>query len=552
MMVTPSWILLLVSWICCVVFLFARGEDLCQAVGWRNFKCQEVDSLQDLVGLGAENWHRLSIRNERTELEVGSGDHADHLASLVELDLTEAAPMNLHSSGFSILPNLRYLNLSGCGLDHIQGKHFAVESALQRLDASYNQMVTLDRDFFVNLRKLIYANFTHNNLTHCDLPHMPLLNRLELGQNRLVSATFGVCPQLQNLVINDNQLVQLDINAFRGLNGLIDLQLSGNKLTSIGQETFQPLGQLRVLNLSRNALGALRPNVFGAAQNFVLHLQQLDVSSNRIRLLFDNQFRALARLQMLDISRNSIASLSGGHFVGLGALRKLYLQSNDILEIKPDTFAALVNLDTLDLSYNSLEYLEDQIFGANTMSRMRRLNLNGNHLKQLHPLAFSSLPFLEYLRLGHNELKSLDVRMFAPMRYLQKLHLGHNQLEEIPLDVLESLSNVMEILVDHNRLTFLSRVNVTFPNLKRVAIEGNPWQCPCFVKLQRWLAAREVVYLRDNTGYYKGERPLCIVTTVDYCIQNLQAVRRQNILGDFQGEQVQADAIDEDASAAQD
>lgn len=178
------------------------------------------------------------------------------------------------------------------------------------------------------------------------------------------------------------------MNAFRGLHGLLELQLSGNRLSSIGLETFQPLAQLRKLNLSQNALDALRPNVFGAVQNFVLHLQQLDLSGNRIRLLFDNQFRVLARLQMLDVSRNSIASLSPAHFVGLGSLRKLYLQYNAILEIKPATFAALQNLDTLDLSYNNLEFLEDQIFGGNTLPRMRRLNLNGNRMKHLHPLAF--------------------------------------------------------------------------------------------------------------------------------------------------------------------
>ncbi|XP_017088294.2 insulin-like growth factor-binding protein complex acid labile subunit [Drosophila bipectinata] len=554
MLLTVKWILFPgFLWLFSTgLFPWTRAQDLCQPRGWRNFECLEVASLEDLVDLGAENWHTLSIRNENTELEVGSGEFLDHLANLVELDLTKAAPFNLNGSGFSILPNLRYLNLSGCGLDNLQGNHFAAESALQRLDASHNQIVILDRDFFINLRKLIYANFSYNSLTDCDLPHMPLLNRLELGHNRLVGATFGVCPQLQQLILNDNQLAQLDVNAFRGLHGLLELQLSGNRLSSIGQETFQPLNQLRVLNLSRNALDALRPNVFGAAQNFMLHLQQLDLSGNRIRLLFDNQFRALARLQLLDVSRNSIASLSAGHFVGLGALRKLYLQSNDILEIKPDTFAALMNLDTLDLSYNSLEFLEEQIFGSNTLLRMRKLNLNGNHLKRLHPLALSSLPFLEYLSLGHNELKSLDVRMFAPMRRLQKLHLGHNQLEEITIDVLESLSSVSEVLVDNNRLTFLAKVNVSFPNLKRVAIEGNPWQCPCFVKLQHWLATREVVYLRDNTAYYKGERPLCIVTSVDHCIQNLQAVRKLNILGVYQGEQVEADAFEEDISAAED
>lgn len=127
----------------------------------------------------------------------------------MELDLTAAVPINIHSSGFSILPNLRYLNLSSCGLSNIQGNHFAAESALQRLDFSHNQMEILDRDFFANLRKLIYANFSNNALTQCDLPHMPLLNRLELGHNRLINATFGVCPQLQELILNDNQLEQV-------------------------------------------------------------------------------------------------------------------------------------------------------------------------------------------------------------------------------------------------------------------------------------------------------------------------------------------------------
>jgi len=131
------------------------------------------------------------------------------LANLLDLDLTGAAPINVHTNGFSILPNLRQLNLSGCGLVDIRGNHFAPESALQRIDFSHNQMELLDRDFFGNLRKLIYANFSHNALKQCDLPHMPLLNRLELGHNRLVNATFGVCPQLQELIFNDNQLTQV-------------------------------------------------------------------------------------------------------------------------------------------------------------------------------------------------------------------------------------------------------------------------------------------------------------------------------------------------------
>ncbi|XP_034137156.1 insulin-like growth factor-binding protein complex acid labile subunit [Drosophila guanche] len=550
MLVNANWVLT-VLWLCCRGFP-PVGAVPCQPLAWRSFECRELSSLQDLLGVGgADNWHSLAVHNERTELELDSDTTLQLLSNLSDLDLSAVQQLNLRTRGFSSLPNLRHLNISGCGLAELRGSHFAAESALQQLDASHNRLELLTKDVLRNLRKLIYANFSHNALTDCELPHLPLLNRLELGHNRLVNVSFGVCPQLQQLLLQGNRLAQLHVSAFRGLHGLLELQLSGNGLSLIAQETFLPLNQLRVLNLSHNALDALRPNVFGAAQNFVLNLQQLDLAANRIRLLFDNQFRVLPRLQLLDLSRNSIASLSGGHFVGLGSLRKLYLQSNDILEIKPDAFAALPNLDTLDLSHNSLEYFEEQAFGGNTMTRLRRLNLNANRLKRLHPLAFSSLPYLEYLRLGHNELASLDVRMFAPMRHLQKLHLGHNALEEITSDVMDCLSSVMELLIDHNRLTYLSAGNDTFPSLNRIAIEGNPWQCSCFVELQQWLTAKRVTYLRENTGYYKGERPLCVITAVDYCIRNLQAARRQNVHAEFD-EVEQADTDENDASVAAD
>lgn len=69
-----NWVLPLLLWLLCMGFPILHGADLCQPIGWRNFQCSEVASLQDLVDLGAENWHTLAIRNVQTELEVGSGE----------------------------------------------------------------------------------------------------------------------------------------------------------------------------------------------------------------------------------------------------------------------------------------------------------------------------------------------------------------------------------------------------------------------------------------------------------------------------------------------
>jgi len=73
MLPTANRVLPLFLGLFCGGFPFLNGADLCQPIGWRNFQCNEIASLQDLVDLGAENWHTLSIRNVQTELEVGSG-----------------------------------------------------------------------------------------------------------------------------------------------------------------------------------------------------------------------------------------------------------------------------------------------------------------------------------------------------------------------------------------------------------------------------------------------------------------------------------------------
>ncbi|XP_060658424.1 leucine-rich repeats and immunoglobulin-like domains protein 2 [Drosophila nasuta] len=326
----------------------------------------------------------------------------------------------------------------------------------------------------------------------------------------------------------------LDATSLRGFPELLELELSGNSITEIGKDTFQPLMDLRILNLSMNALSALRVQVFGSSAVQQFALQQLDLSQNNIRLLFDNQFRLLGGLQMLDLSGNSIVSLNSLHFAGLQSLRKLYLQSNDLIEIKENTFSALEDLDTLDLSHNSIEYLGEFVFGSKTLPRLRKLNLNANNLKHLHTMAFSSLPFLEYLSLGNNEVRHLDERIFAPLRQLQKLHLGHNQLTELSSDILESLNNITDLLIDNNQLTFLPELNGMLPHLQRVAIEGNPWQCACFAELEHWLHSRQVKYLRDNTGFYNGEKPLCVVSTVENCVRNVFDDRHQDAMDEFE------------------
>lgn len=219
-----------VLWLLCCGLSLGLSQ-LCETQGWRSFECRELSSLKDLKNVRdfpTDNLHRLSIRNERTELSMGMGKSGLRLqlqlqlsricfaaastlslSGLLDLDLSHVPQLQLERRGFSWLPQLEQLNISGCRLEQLLATHFAANSSLQLLDASHNELSALTKDLFDKLRKLIYANFSDNALQQLELPHMPLLQQLQLSHNQLTNISLGLCPQLQQLSLNDNQLSQV-------------------------------------------------------------------------------------------------------------------------------------------------------------------------------------------------------------------------------------------------------------------------------------------------------------------------------------------------------
>ncbi|XP_060651622.1 protein artichoke-like [Drosophila nasuta] len=518
--------------ICCVV---ATATQSCEKDGELRFMCRELSSLDDLLNIKnvtIDHIYTLNISNKQTELSIGAPNSGINLEQLMILDLSQVPRLVLLSGGFSNLPELLYLNISGCAVEQLLSSHFAANSVLKLLDASHNELNALTKDFFVNLPDLILANFTHNALSHVELPHMPHLRELHLGSNDLANLSLGDCPHLQQLILNDNQLTQVDSTSFQQLPELLELQLSGNLITDIGKNTFQSLTKLRTLNLSRNALTSLPADVFGSSIEQQFTLQQLDLSHNNINVLFENQFELLGGLQLLDLSGNKIAVLKSVHFAGLISLRHLYLGSNDNMELRGHTFETLKQLKTLDLSHIGLDTLGPHLFGYKQeetesiyyylrMAHMRKLNLNGNKLQHLHLRTFAKLSSLKELYLSNNALRFLSASVLDPIQNLRKLDVSYNQLAEISSEVLNRLNNITDLHIDNNQLTFLPNLNGTLSHLQSVAIKGNPWQCVCLMELKDWLTSRQV-------NYEDGSNVKCVESTFDYCVQNVKDDRRND------------------------
>jgi hypothetical protein len=89
-------------------------------------------------------------------------------------------------------------------------------------------------------------------------------------------------------------------------------------------------------------------------------LRVLNLSKNKVKSLQPNMFALLASLEVLNLSGNVIESVPSGAFSGLVNLQQLYLDKNMINSIDVSVFNEpdLTNLRLVDLDCNCLRRVE--------------------------------------------------------------------------------------------------------------------------------------------------------------------------------------------------
>lgn len=68
--------------------------------------------------------------------------------------------------------------------------------------------------------------------------------------------------------------------------------------------------------------------------------------------------------------------------------------------------------------------------------------------------------------------------------------------------------------------------------LTYVTIEGNPWQCLCLAGILEFLSSKGIVYRRR--GYFDGKRPVCVVTSNNLCVKNIESKQIQRIIETYE------------------
>ena len=150
--------------------------------------------------------------------------------------------------------------------------------------------------------------------------------------------------------------------------------LYDNRIRMIKSTDFASLTSACVtLDLHGNEISVID----GAAFHTLNHLENLDLSGNRLSWIPVHMFPGLFSLEELLLDGNFVEVIDDGAFSSLRTLKTLSLRHNKIKTITTQTFQGLVSLENLLLSYNGLTTILQCAFSG--IPRPFHLALSGNH-----------------------------------------------------------------------------------------------------------------------------------------------------------------------------
>lgn len=239
---------------------------------------------------------------------------------------------------------------------------------------------------------------------------------------------FAGVPNLNTLEIRDNCLpgnlrtpgqdhckMEIDQEAFRHLQHLTHLILSGNSLTSI------PLlpERLQVLDLQNNCIVNIIVPLNTPNLEALLLSRNCFYANPCNQSLYINEtvFRNLPKLKNLTLGYDNLTAVPKELPTSLEVLD---LRENTITEIPNNTFANLTNLTYLNVEWNCqrCDHAARPCFPCPQ-----------NHSLKLHPNSlFSENSSIVFLSLRGNSLKTFPQGLFAPLKKLKGLDISDNFL----------------------------------------------------------------------------------------------------------------------------
>ena len=347
-------------------------------------------------------------------------------------------------------------------------------SSLKILNLYGNQIVSVSSETFsgteANLEYLDLGFNIISDISEVDFPVLKYFN-LERNNLKMIDGAFKKLSNVNVLVLKQNMISELGPDSFSGLENLISVDMSENRIADIGLGVFS--------------------NQF---------LNEINISGNALREIAQQTFIDLPILEVLDLSRNSIIGIKNGAFDNIPRLKKLFLSRNRMSSYRGDFFANTGNetdLHTLDVSHNELTYLYPESFSYHPY--LRFVDFSSNKFSFFPTQFIRGLAQLETLNLSGNLIKSVDDGDFANLPKLRKINLSRNEVTQVSENGFQNSSQLQEVDLSHNSITELK--SDTFSGLVRLLLDlshNNLTQMPKSIFERRKVARLQSLNLAHN------------------------------------------------------
>ncbi|XP_072757310.1 thyrotropin receptor isoform X2 [Anoplolepis gracilipes] len=319
-------------------------------------------------------------------------------------DLLSVEPIyNVDLSRATAVPvNITKIDLTNNNITDIPIRAFHRFPNLEILFLRRNHLQTIHNSAFINLASLCVLELDENYLTSIPVAAVNL-------------------PGLKELSISNNRIEQLTRDELRHASNLVSLDLRGNPIKKIRDDTFRNLGKLRKLILSNAKELRIFPNLNGATS-----LEILRIDRSQLKEVSSNLCQQCPKLKSLNMKSNHLTEVP--NLRDCKELRVLDLASNMISVLPDDVFKGLNMLHDLLLSNNNLQSISSDAFIG--LSRLQVLDLENNYIEYIHPDAFRETKRLQDLNLGNNIFPTLPIRGLAGLLHLKTFN--NPALREFP------------------------------------------------------------------------------------------------------------------------
>ncbi|XP_045165794.2 uncharacterized protein LOC123529503 [Mercenaria mercenaria] len=420
------------------------------------------------------------------------------------------SPLNATLSG---------LTITSPSVQSLPAKLLSNLKKLKMCTLEVNELHSIPSTFFQE--KILHD--TVENITLLGIKSLPRhvfrllgnLRHLEIhGAVDMPSDLFHGLLGLEFLDLSTSAISAIPIRWFGDLWSLQTLILHDAGITLLRKDDFEALHALNKIDLSKNRLRSLEPELFyhiSGSANFI------NISENILKTVPGKLFKQHAVLECLDISKNQIYSIENGAFYHLPELKRLHLQSNKLYHLEAATFIYNVYMTYLDMSSNILFDLPGGLFGST--HRLLVFNLSDNRLNNLERSITFNVPTLREINLSYNPIEC-DCGIEAVKKLLLNvLIIGDCEKPQAGI-------SIVDFVPDANCLW-----NSATDSLVTRFISSTDFLYPSESKIEEW-ESKLIISANDAVSKTRHESKLLTVaitaTNVSYSNRELSASRINN------------------------